>query len=436
MKRKILVLAYQVSPYRGSEYSVGWNFVTNMNKVADLVILYGASGLHMGDTEELDKYVSSFPVPGVRFIPVKPGVFAKFFNSANKRGFLTYSFYFAYRFWHFQAYQAAKNLLAQEPFDLIHYVGPIGYREPGFLWKIDLPYVWGPIGGAGNVPRQMLPALPVLSRAKLIFRASINWFQLRTSRRVYRALARADMLLTATSRDQEIFKRVLGFDSKHVPENTVSGDIRLNSSKFESFDRIHITWIGSGDPRKAPRLLVDALSACAARNKFTVHVVGDVPLQFLRTKLDEAGLTENFIFYGHTTRGQVHELFEKSHLHVVTSVSEGNPTTIWEAMRHGVPTLTVDHCGMHDSVLDNIGIRVPLANYPELVLDFARRLENVSAHPQVLVEMAERVVDRAKEIHWDHRPAVFAQIYEKAIDNWCIRKNASFVKKLSLFNSP
>jgi hypothetical protein len=23
----------------------------------------------------------------------------------------------------------------------------IGYREPGYLWKLNVPFVWGPMGG-------------------------------------------------------------------------------------------------------------------------------------------------------------------------------------------------------------------------------------------------------------------------------------------------
>ena len=47
-KKHILVLAYMLSPYKGSEFSVAWNYVTEMSKDNNLTVLYGISGKHMG----------------------------------------------------------------------------------------------------------------------------------------------------------------------------------------------------------------------------------------------------------------------------------------------------------------------------------------------------------------------------------------------------
>lgn len=44
------------------------------------------------------------------------------------------------------------------------------------------------------------------------------------------------------------------------------------------------------------------------------------------------------------------EMFKNAHMHIITSISEGNATTIWEAMSYGVPTLSFDHCGMLDTL--------------------------------------------------------------------------------------
>ena len=37
----------------------------------------------------------------------------------------------------------------------------VGYREPGYLWKIEKPFVWGPIGGLENSPWRFLPSLGI-----------------------------------------------------------------------------------------------------------------------------------------------------------------------------------------------------------------------------------------------------------------------------------
>lgn len=417
--KKVLVLAYIVSPYRGSEYSVAWNFITHMSRSCELTVLFGASGPHMGDTVELERYLRQHPLPNAQFLPVRPSGLANALNMANRKGWLTYTFYLAYRLWHREAYKVAAELVRTQQFDLVHYLGPIGYREPGYLWKLGLPYVWGPIGGANNLPRQLVPALPMAGKVKLTLRAMVNWFQLRFSRRVRSALSHADVLLTATTENQEIFRHVLGKESLYLPENGIVGTIALNRAKFSDLERIHLIWIGSIEARKALKILVEALSNCQRPGKFVVHVVGDGPLRsMLETKVCQAGLEQSFIWHGQVSRDDVRELLSKSHLHVITSVSEGNPTTIWEAMSCGVPTLTIDHCGMSDIVTEGSGIKVPVADYGQVVDTFTRRLDELVEQPAQLIDMAERVIEAAPRHHWDQRPAFFLDRYEEAIRSW------------------
>ena len=422
-RKRILVLAYVVSPYRGSEYSVAWNFVTQMSKSCELTVLFGASGLHMGDTVELERYLKQHPLQNVQFVPVRPSGLANVLNMANRRGWLTYTFYLAYRLWHREAYKVASELKKVQSYDLVHYLGPIGYREPGYLWKLDLPYVWGPIGGANNLPRQLLAALPMAGKVKLTFRAVVNWFQLRFSRRVRSALKNVDVLLTATTENQEIFRKVLRKESLYFPENGIVGAISLNHAKFSNLERIHLIWIGSIEARKALNILVEALSNCQRPSKFVVHVVGNGPLRpGLESKVSKAGLEQSFVWHGQISRDDVRQLLSMSHLHVVTSVSEGNPTTIWEAMSCGVPTLTIDHCGMRDTVTEGSGIKVPVADYGRLVEAFTRRLDEFAAQPAQLFHMAKRVIKEAPKHHWDHRPGFILERYEDAIKSWQNRR--------------
>lgn len=413
---RVLVLAYMVSPYRGSEYSVAWNHITHMAEVCDLTVLYGAAGPHMGDTAELEEHLQRHPVPHVRFIAVAPGGAAQWLNTANRHGWLTYTFYLAYRLWHRRVYEVAADLVRQERFDLVHYLGPIGYREPGYLWRLGLPYVWGPIGGATNVPRQLLGALPMAGRFKLRLRAVVNWFQLRCSRRVGYALANTDVLLTATTENQDIFRRIRHKESLYLPENGINGGIALDRTKFAVLDPIALIWIGSVEARKALKILVNALSKARRPDRFLVHVVGDGPLRAgLQAQAIELGLEASFVWHGQVPRDVVRRLLSVSHLHVVTSLSEGNPTTIWEAMSCGVPTMTLDHCGMRDIVTSASGVKVPLGDYAQVVDGFARELDELAEQPERLVAMAESVLKEAPRHHCDHRVPYFLSRYADAL---------------------
>ena len=103
--KNILVLAYQISPIRGSEYSVAWNYITEMSKDNKLVVLYGASGNHMGDFDNFDSYINSKEYINIRFLAIKPNIIANILNILNKKKWFVYAFYFAYRIWQWQAYK-------------------------------------------------------------------------------------------------------------------------------------------------------------------------------------------------------------------------------------------------------------------------------------------------------------------------------------------
>lgn len=69
--------------------------------------------------------------------------------------------------------------------------------------------MWGPIGGADNASIKLLKKSPLSSKFKFWIRNIINSLQLKYSHQLKRALSRTDLLLTATSENQTIFKNDL-----------------------------------------------------------------------------------------------------------------------------------------------------------------------------------------------------------------------------------
>lgn len=106
---KILLLAYQVSPYRGSEYSVAWNYIKYMSKDNELIVLYGVSDEHLGEINEMEEYLKKNIVKNVEFIAVHANKKIERLNWLNRRGIFNYSFYIAFKEWQKQAYLEAKK---------------------------------------------------------------------------------------------------------------------------------------------------------------------------------------------------------------------------------------------------------------------------------------------------------------------------------------
>lgn len=413
-RRKLLVMAYAVSPYRGSEYSVAWNYVMHMSKDNDLTVIYGMSDNHMGETNTMENYLKEHRIANVEFVAVKPNRLASLLNWPNRHDILVYTFYYAFAVWQRQAYKVARALLEEKKFDLIHFVGPIGYREPGYLWKLDLPYVWGPVGGANNVPWQLMKHMPLTGKIKSAFRNIANTIQLHTMRRLRKALKSTDVLMTATSENQRKFKGIYNKDSICLPENCITGSISLDEAKFENPSKYNIMVIGRLDANKSVGTLLEALTKVSRRDMLHVDIVGDGPLRGrLQHYASRHGLEGLMTWHGQLPRQQAVQLFNSAHLHVITSVSEGNPTTIWEAMSYGVPTLSFDHCGMHDTLCGRCGIRVPIAKHYEKCVDaLARAIDDLLEHPARFRQLAEGTIQCAKRYTWDEREKFLNSLYD------------------------
>ncbi len=415
--RNILVLAYAISPTRGSEYSVAWNYVTYLSKYCHLTVLYGTSGEHMGDCEEMERWANEHPNEQICFVPVHPNKWANLLNWSNRHGLFVYTFYYAYQAWQKQAYRKAKELMRGEHFDLVHYVGMIGYREPGYLWKLGLPYVWGPVGGANNAPRQLMKRMPWLGRMKQLFRNVANTIQFYTKRRLKQALAATDVLMTATSENQARFRKVHHKDSICLPENAITGEIALSRDKFRQPDKYRLIVVGTLDARKSVGIFLEALTQVKHKDCLHVDIVGGGPLRgCLEQYAVEQGLDGMITWHGQLPRNEAVALFRDAHLHVITSVSEGNPTTIWEAMSYGVPTLSFDHCGMHDTLRDGVGVLVPIAStYEECVRGVAERIDALLEQPEQFLQLAEKTLERAHEYTWDKREIFLNDLYDKLL---------------------
>lgn len=417
--KNILVLAYCVSPTRGSEYAVAWNYITKMSKYNRLTVLYNTSGDHMDDTTEIEEFCTRSPLQNVHFIPVYCTKTTITLNYLNRHNILPYTFYLAFKNWQKEAYKTAKQVVSEETFDLVHFLGPIGYREPGYLWKLDLPYIWGPIAGMNNYPVKLLKATYSF-KGKLFFliRTLINNIQLRTSYRVKQALKKSNVLLTATTENQKRLLKVHHVQSIWLPENGINGVIQRNSNLKFNDEIIHLAWIGRIDDYKAIIILIDALTNIS-RNNLLLHVIGDGPIkkemeQYAMNK----GVDHMIKWHGKVTRSEVFPILAQTHLHIITSLGEGNPTVIWEAMSLGIPTMTLDHCGMHDIVCEKCGFKIPIISYSQVINDITTRLNEIIQNPQILRDLSDGVIKCAQNYHWDNREAFWNDIYDLAIKNY------------------
>ena len=158
--KKILISAYAVSPKRGSECAVGWEITTRLASYFDITVLVckeTPSGAKF--YQEIKEYVTKHPIKGtITFIPVSIPKSSRKYTLMHNAGFWP-AYYWGYNCWQKEAFKKAQELHTLNNFDLVYQLNMIGFREPGYLWKLDIPFIWGPTNGFHSIPFSFLNEL-------------------------------------------------------------------------------------------------------------------------------------------------------------------------------------------------------------------------------------------------------------------------------------
>lgn len=403
--KTIILVTYDISPYRGSEASVSWNYVSNMGEQHRLIVLYGRG------KEEIEKYLESHSMPNARFENIP-------YVSLQGSGLLLdIKYNLNYRRWHYQTYLKAKEIIANEHVDLIHYLNPIGFKEPGYCWKIQgVPYVWGPIQGVENRPLALFPALSLKGKINALVRRVVHNGMLRSLPRVRKALKRADAVFAATPNTVKQLKRIHHKDAIYLPEN---GILKMERTEpITMNDTLNLIWVGSIDERKALSILITALGK-VKHNNWHLNVLGDGPLRGNCENLsNNLGISDRITFYGKVDRTRVLLVFDQSQVHIISSLGEATTTVLWEAFSKAIPTITLDHCGMAGVVSSECGIKIPIRSYQQVLNDMAFAIDDLMEHPEKVTRLSQGTIECAKNFMWKSRIALYDDVYDKIVKKW------------------
>lgn len=439
MRKKILIMAYAISPVRGSEYALGWNFVTKMAEHNDLVVLYGTSGDYFGESSDLENYVRSHAVPNVRFVLVEPSWSVNFVNYFNKKG-MGPAFYVAFKIWHKAALNVAKELCRIEEFDLVHQLGPIGFREPGYLWALPVPFVWGPVGGAQFVNKNLLANIPWTTAILFRLKNIANYLQLRFSSRVRHAARAADKIVFATEANRLNFERFFGKTGPVISELACSNDppetvepkqasrseacktVELVQSHHgsepmgERYPVLKMVWCGRISPVKNLYFLLYALTLVRNRQSWSLTMIGDGKMRSKLMQLAvELGIDANISWAGRHTRAEAIKIMRGHDLHVMCSLSEANTSVFYEATDLVIPTLALDQDGMTRELSHGNGILVPITDYQTTVEAYASRIDELVVSRGRLEALKARTAEMRTEFSWERKIKTFDSIYESVL---------------------
>jgi len=404
--RKILVNAYAVCPGMGSEPGMGWHWCAGLARECELFII--TEGEFRDEIEEALKTLPQANRMHFYYNPVSARVRKMCWNQGDWR------FYLHYRKWQKKTLEIAREICSKHPVDVLHQLNMIGFREPGYLWKIPgIPYVLGPTNCKFEYPLSYWEGAPFFEVSRIVLKEIVSRFQLRYSRRLSKAMRRASVVVSASSDARALFEKYKGVQSVMINETGAEAICKPREHKSSAV--LDLLWVGRFNLySKLPALAVRALKQ-AGNPRIRLHFVGPGNDSPFRRLAEDCGVSDACRWYGPVSHAAVMEMMQKMDAFLFTSVVEGTPHVILESFSNGLPVICFDTCGQGDIVNGTTGIKIPLSNPEQSAVDFAAAMNELEKDRDRLRSMSDACYGRLPKLSWDAKFEQMLQIYDEII---------------------
>ena len=416
---KLLLLAYECSPYRGSECAVGWGRMLGAAKIAETHVVTSEANFLALDRAREEGLVPA----NVTFHTPTPDAALRRFE--DQPVLFAYN-YRAYHHWQQLAETLITELHGREHFDVVHQVNVCTFREPGYGHTLGTPFVWGPVGGTQNFPLRFLSMLPPAEAAKEGLRTVANKLALRKSR-VRLAARKATVLFAANSTNARDFAGVFGQSSRRLLETGLHEVIEPDRTRYEhrvedaEYGRepssLKLLWSGELQTRKALPILLKALTLVPKDVAWQLDVLGDGPMgDRWAEQARRLGLWDKVRFVGRLPFAEATRYMHSADLFCFSSLRDTSGNVVLEALAAGVPVVCFDHQGASDMVSASSGVKLPVHSPSRAYRDWAQTIEQLARNPEHLLQLSYGATTQARQFLWSTNHDIVNGIYRQLTD--------------------
>jgi len=381
----ILLSAYECSPSKGSEYGRSWSWALNyINRGYHVWCLTSERG-----KKAIEERLLKEPIPNLHFYYISVPAWIE---ERYKKTESTFSVYAHYWYWLKNALIKAKQLTKEREFAWAHHVSWGSIQQGTSLWQLDIPLVFGPVGGGQFPPsflkEYFLDGWKIEQKRKLISDLLIT-FNPNTKRSLQKA-----KLVLAVNEDTKILAERLG-----AKNTQYCIDIGGNKSNFESSNveisrkKLKILWVGRLLFRKGLPLVLEALSLVPSNILFELTIIGDGPLGANLPKLlNKYNLSDKVIWKGQLPYDEVKKAYRTHDVFMFCSLRESLGLQYFEALSFGLPVITLDMHGAKNAISSDAAIKIALTNKEEILKSLVKAVVHVYSKPKIRQKLGKNGV--------------------------------------------
>jgi glycosyltransferase involved in cell wall biosynthesis len=326
---RLLVFAYACEPGVGSEPGAGWGVVRALATFAACTVLVGSE--HMPGIRRWQRESGSSDIEFVEVGRARAG------RTRKPHRVTRFLFYMA---WLHRARRVAARLHRLRPFDATWHVTYSAYWLPTPAAALNLPCVWGPVGGAVAAPRTLWRALG--------WRGCLSEFADYAAVRLF-----ASLPATRRTWHTVVLRLMQNAETRaRMPAAIRHSCLVLNhalltrppSARTWTPRNRYCLYVGALESRKGVWLVLHALARtpCDVR----LRIVGDGPeRKRLMDLARQLGIEARVEFLGHASRDAVGAQLAACAAAVYAGLREEGGLALAEALLTGTPVVVLAHGG-------------------------------------------------------------------------------------------
>lgn len=408
--KTILITAYAINPYKGSEDGTGWNWVYQLARSNRIIAITRENNL-----PHIHRYLEEHDIPhreNMTFLGFDLPYYLRFWKR-GEMGALPY-FYLWQR-------SVPGFIRKQElSYDLLHNLNFHNDWIPTFLWKLDKPVIWGPIAHHDAVPTAYIkPIYGWKAWIKDQLRWKIKQIFWKLSPNFRKSVKQSNLILGINSSVEQ----AVG-SPEHFRLMPAIGAKDIEQVPKQESDTFNILSIGRFVPLKGFDLTLKSFAQfyhplrAEDRQRVRLTVVGKGPLKSkLESLAEELNILPAIRFINWMPQSELAELYQQTDVFLFPS-HEGAGMVIPEALSYGIPIVCLENAGPGESITSECGIAVPAENYEQSIQGLAAGLNRLFEDPFRLHQMgiaARRRFDTW--FNWEAKAKRVHQWYQEVLDS-------------------
>ncbi|MFP4340302.1 MAG: glycosyltransferase family 4 protein [Cyclobacteriaceae bacterium] len=388
----ILVEAYDCEPDRGSEFGKSWIWLVNYlragHQVWCLTSVRGKKGIEKKFRQE------DYPRLKIIYVYVNQYLDAKAQQGDSA------ILYLHYLLWLHSAANKAVELQKNIAFDFSHHISWESLQGGSELWKLNIPFIFGPVGGGQYPPRVLKPFFIKGWRTEMI-RQFIGFLFMNLNPNTRKALSFAKKTLVLNQETEELAYRYHAKSVEYFLDINLSPDqLMAHYPQKKESDKLRLLWVGGLKFRKGLPLVLEALAHVPDYVDFELSIYGDgEAAKYLPGLIVKMRLSEKVRWYGNKPFSELRNAYLNHDAFIFCTLRETLGLQFFEAMSYGLPIITLDLHGAKKAIPDEAALKVKVSNQKEqIVRDLAEAVAFLYKNPELRQKMGRAAFDYVTEL--------------------------------------